>query len=129
MTKQSDGSYLLTTQDQGVDTLIDVERLSFSDGTLALDIAGNAGQAYRIYKAAFARDPDNDGLKYWIGRVDNGTGLIDVAKGFLASTEFQTLYGTNPSNEAFIAKLYNNVLGREGEAGGFAFWQGELDSG
>ena len=94
-----------------------------------VDAGENAGSAYRVYQAAFARTPDNGGLKYWIGQVDAGTSLIDVAKGFIASAEFQSIYGANPSNADFVSKLYQNVLGREGEAGGLAFWVGELDSG
>ena len=112
-----------------------VERVVFVDEneqfvqTHAFDVdAGeNAGSAYRVYQAAFARTPDNGGLKYWIGQVDAGTSLIDVAKGFIASAEFQSIYGANPSNADFVSKLYQNVLGREGEAGGLAFWVGELD--
>lgn len=114
---------------QGTDTFTNVERLQLNDGTLAFDTDGNAGQAYRIYKAAFARDPDNGGLKYWIGQIDNGTGLIDVAKGFLASSEFQSIYGSNPTSDQFVSKLYTNILGREGEDAGLSFWKGELDSG
>ena len=116
---------------EGNDTLIDVERVQFSDGMLALDVdAGeNAGSAYRVYQAAFARTPDNDGLKFWIGQVDVGVSLYDVARGFLASVEFQTIYGTNPSSSDFVARLYANVLGRDGEAAGIAFWTGELTSG
>ncbi|MCV6546798.1 MAG: DUF4214 domain-containing protein [Cohaesibacter sp.] len=130
--KTGDKAYTITDNDanrSGTDSLVNIERLEFNDGILALDIDGNAGQAYRIYKAAFARDPDNDGLKYWISQVDNGTGLIDVAKGFLASDEFKSVYGSDPTSEQFVSKLYSNVLGREGEAGGVAFWKGELDSG
>ena len=33
-----------------------VERLRFSDGNVALDTDGTAGQAYRLYRAAFARE-------------------------------------------------------------------------
>jgi hypothetical protein len=42
---------------EGTDTLTGVERLGFADKAVALDIDGNAGKAYRVYKAAFARDP------------------------------------------------------------------------
>ena len=72
---------------------------------------GNAGVSYRIYQAAFARTPDNDGLKYWIDQVDTGTTLVDVARGFIDSQEFQSVYGTDPSNDDFVAALYRNVSG------------------
>ena len=112
----------------GADTLTNIERLQFSDLTVALDISGTAGQAYRIYQAAFNRTPDNAGLKYWIGMMDGGTNLPSVASGFIASAEFKTLYGANPTNDQFVSKLYNNVLGRAPDEGGFNYWVGLLNN-
>lgn len=113
----------------GMDTLTSVERIRFANETLALDISGNAGQTYRIYQAAFNRTPDNGGLVYWIGRMDTGTSLEQVAAGFVDSTEFKTLYGGNPSNTDFVVKLYNNVLHRAPDADGQKYWVGQLDKG
>ena len=112
----------------GQDSFINVERYKFDDCVIARDINGIAGQAYRIYKAAFNRTPDNDGLKYWIGMMDGGTDLPSVSSGFIASNEFKTLYGANPSNDQFVAKLYNNVLGRAPDTGGFNYWVGLLNN-
>ena len=42
----------------GIDNLIGVQRINFADKELAFDIDGNAGQAYRLYQAAFDRVPD-----------------------------------------------------------------------
>ncbi len=115
----------------GFDTLISVERLKFSDGMLALDVGAGevAGQAYRVYKAAFNRTPDNDGLKYWIGVMDAGATAKQVANGFIASPEFSSLYGTTPSHAVLVTKFYQNVLGRQPEAGGYNYWLGLLDAG
>ena len=116
-------------QTKDMDTLVNVERLKFSDGILALDTSGTAGEAYRIYKAAFDRTPDNGGLSYWIKTMDSGTSLNDVASGFVSSAEFASVYGSNPSNRDYIDKLYENVLGRHGEDAGITYWVGQLDSG
>ena len=128
VTKTSSG---VTVKDNagldGVDMLNNIERLQFSDKIVALDIDGIAGKAYRIYQAAFARTPDNDGLKYWINTMDTGHSLEAVAGGFIASEEFKSLYGNAPSNEMFVTKLYNNVLRRAPEKGGFDYWVGLLD--
>lgn len=113
----------------GTDTLSNVERLQFSDTTVALDISGTAGQAYRIYQAAFNRTPDNSGLKYWIGLMDGGISLPTVSSAFIASSEFKALYGANPTNDLFVAKLYNNVLHRTPDAGGYNYWVGFLNTG
>src|SRR5690606_28826534 len=78
----------LTVTGAGTDILTDIERLVFNDGTLAFDLDGNAGQAFRIYQAAFDRAPDAGGLSYWIDAMDNGSSLADVAAGFTGSAEF-----------------------------------------
>jgi len=114
---------------EGTDTLKNIERIQFSNETLALDINNTAGQAYRVYQAAFNRTPDNGGLKYWIGLMDGGYSLAGVASGFIASAEFQKLYGTNPTNDLFVSKLYDNVLHRTPDAGGYKYWVNLLNTG
>jgi hypothetical protein len=111
------------------DTLANVERLQFADTTLALDISGTAGQAYRLYQAAFNRAPDAEGLGFWIHYMDNGMSLNEVAQRFMPSPEFQALYGSNPSNADFVDKLYHNVLHRAGEDSGVKFWMDYLTTG
>ena len=112
----------------GLDTLKNVERLKFSDVTVALDIDGTGGQCYRIYKAAFARTPDSPGLGYWISVMDGGESLKAAAGGFIGSDEFKSVYGTNPTNEALVTKFYTNVLGRAPDADGAAYWTGVLNN-
>lgn len=115
----------------GIDALTNVERLRFSTGLHLLDIDKGqiGGMAYRIYKAAFNRQPDNGGLKYWVGRMDSDASVIDVAAGFIASGEFVALYGSNSSDGDFITRIYSNVLNRAPDAGGFAYWVGVLSAG
>lgn len=112
----------------GTDQLDGIERLAFADGALALDIDGVAGQAYRLYRAAFDRAPDEGGLGYWIAAFDRGTTLHDVAEWFIASGEFRDIYGAAPGNTAIVTLLYNHILDRAPEQGGFNFWVDVLDS-
>ena len=121
-------SVTVSSAADGTDTLTNVERIQFSDMTVALDISGTAGQAYRVYQAAFNRTPDNSGLKYWIGLMDGGYTLAGVASGFIASTEFKALYGSNPTNELLVSKLYDNVLHRTPDEGGYNYWVGLLNT-
>jgi secreted trypsin-like serine protease/subtilisin family serine protease len=115
----------------GIDALTNVERLRFSTGLHLLDIDKGqiGGMAYRIYKAAFNRQPDNGGLKYWVGRMDSDANVIDVAAGFIASAEFVALYGISSSDGDFITRIYSNVLNRAPDAGGFNYWVGVLSRG
>ena len=114
---------------EGRDTVSNIERLSFSDVNVALDTTANPGEAYRIYKAAFDRAPDLVGLGFWINALDNGHSALEMASGFTNSPEFISLYGANNSNDDYLNLLYNNVLDRDGDLGGHAFWLGHLDAG
>jgi hypothetical protein len=119
--------------DLGTDTLTNIERIVFGfDGVLAIDINGNAGQAYRLYQAAFERAPDQEGLEFWINRLDRGEDdLTGVSRHFLASEEFIDTFGTEDSvsNENFVELLYRHTLGREYEQAGYDYWIGRLASG
>jgi hypothetical protein len=110
----------------GKDSLFQVERVRFDDRTLALDIHSSAGQAYRIYKAAFNRTPDTGGLGYWIAQMDRGMDVISVAARFIDSPEFRSLYGQNPTNAEFLTKVYSNVLARSPDAAGLDWWVNEM---
>lgn len=111
------------------DTLVGVERLLFQERAIALDLDGTGGQAYRLYRAAFDREPDQGGVGFWIHQLDRGLSLQDAAKGFLASAEFQGLYGSAPSDEQLVHQLYVNILHREPEQGGYEFWVDRLGDG
>jgi Ca2+-binding RTX toxin-like protein len=119
------GAGLVVTDNSGAegsDTLTGVERLAFGDGVLALDLNGSAGQAYRLYAAAFDRTPDLAGLGFWIGAMDAGQPLYDVGTEFTKSDEFIKMYGATPTPEEFLTKLYQHILHRAPDAEGFAFW-------
>lgn len=113
----------------GTDNLTAIERLQFADRTLAFDLDGTAGQVYRLYQAALNRTPDMAGLGYWIEGMDNGMTLTLAGSGFINSAEFQSLYGSNPSNAQFVNLLYENVLHRDPDTAGFDYWDGELSRG
>ncbi|MES2188362.1 MAG: DUF4214 domain-containing protein [Pseudomonadota bacterium] len=112
----------------GVDTLVNVERLKFTDKTIAYDTSGNAGEAYRLYQAALGRTPDSGGLGFQTRALDAGQSLHDVAQGFITSPEFAAKYGAL-NNTAFVTQLYANVLHRTPDQGGLAFHVNNLNTG
>ncbi|MFZ3000753.1 MAG: DUF4214 domain-containing protein [Undibacterium umbellatum] len=114
---------------EGTDTVNQLERLQFADMSVALDINSTAGVAYRIYQAAFNRTPDLPGLGYWIGQMDKGSTLNQVAASFVVSAEFKQLYGANISDNAFLTALYSNVLHRTPDQAGFDYWNGQVSKG
>jgi hypothetical protein len=104
-------------------------RLRFTDSSMAFAIDDVPGQAYRLYQAAFGRTPDGAGLGYWIGQMENGATLDAVAAAFVTSAECKALYGIAPSSDDIIAKYYQNVLHRDGEATGVNYWVSVLNQG
>ena len=112
--------------DEGEDSLLNMERLQFSDAFLALDLDGNAGQTYRLYQASFNRTPDFAGLGGWIAAMDAGTTPVQVATSFMASDEFKSLYGASTTDAQFVALLYANALHRAAGAADVGYWVDQL---
>jgi hypothetical protein len=115
----------------GTDILVNSQRLQFSNGTLALDIAPgqDAGEVYRLYQAAFARTPDTAGIKYQINDLEaNQFSLWRIASNFLASPEFASKYGANPTDTQYINALYKNVLNRTPGASEVAWYQDQFNT-
>jgi hypothetical protein len=89
----------------------------------------NGRVASRLYHAAFVRLPDYDGLQYWRTQLDqHRVTAAQVASSFVASPEFQATYGAL-DDTAFVDLVYRNVLGRTPDAGGEAYWVGQLRTG
>jgi len=108
-----------------------IERVMFTDSkdVVALSLDGHLGQAFRLYTAAFDRVPDQAGLGFWLQMAERGMSLQEMARGFIASSEFTDLYGAAPGDSAFVAALYQNVLHREGEPDGVKYWLNSLSNG
>jgi hypothetical protein len=89
--------------------------------------AAPRGPMIRLYQAFFLRAPDNGGYDYWVGQRVAGRSLVSIASQFAASTEFRNRYGSL-TNRQFVDVVYENVLGRLGDAGGRAYWTNQLDT-
>ncbi len=85
------------------------------------------GQIARLYRAYFDRDADSTGFCYWAGQID-GLGVDSVSGEFAQSVEFVDTYGQVGDDE-FVALVYRNVLGRDPDDAGRAFWSRELSRG
>jgi hypothetical protein len=82
----------------------------------------------RLYRAYFLRNPDHNGLTYWLNRRGEGRSLVSISSSFAVSSEFTNRYGTL-TNRAFVDRVYRNVLGRAGDAAGLTYWTSRLDGG
>ncbi len=134
---QNDGTIVVTRTalGEGTDTLTNVERIDLDDGSLLYDVGTpNLGFGYRIYQASFDRTPDEGGVLFWIGVLDDldnqGWSQYEkeqfLASQFIQSDEFKALFGANPTNEQYIDAMYQNVLDRLPDQGGYDFWVGGM---
>lgn len=88
---------------------------------------GYAGATIRLYRSAFARGADTDGLRYWLSERGRRS-FASVAAAFVASPEYAARYGAT-SDDEFVRRLYLNTLGRQPDPGGLAYWVGRLRAG
>ncbi|MEM7325400.1 MAG: DUF4214 domain-containing protein [Actinomycetota bacterium] len=86
------------------------------------------GQVERLYQSVFDRPPDRGGFDYWVSLRVEGLTLRAVADGFLNSEEYRSRFGAG-SDPDFVDRAYRNVLGRDGDDDGVAYWLGELSAG
>ena len=121
----------------GTDTVANAEILQFSDRTIDLSAFSSLTQLTsarfkelaEMYVAYFNRAPDAEGLFYWADKFAEGRTLEEIAERFFDQVETRALYPNPSDTTAFINAVYNNVLGRDPDADGFAFWKDKLDTG
>ncbi len=92
-----------------------------------VDVESRAADIDRLYVAYFDRMPDLDGYVYWHNQLSNGWGLQDVSRFFAESPEYLATYGDATLDE-FLDIIYAEVLGREPDAGGEAYWKDRLEN-
>ena len=94
-------------------------------GDGAASTTSPAAQITRLYDTVFDRAPDDAGLRFWTVALRAGTGLDDMAELLVASPEFRGRYG-DLDDGGFVGLLYRNVLDREADDDGLAFWTANL---
>lgn len=115
--------------DQGVDTLLRVERLHFADVGLAFDVDGSAGSTARLIVAAFGASFIEPGLSgVGIRIFDGGLTMEQVAQAALDSALFAQLVGGR-DNETVVRTLYENVVGQPPPAAELLSFVGLLEAG
>lgn len=121
----STGYVAATTNNAARYELTSIERLSFSDAKLALDLDGHAGQVAKligaVFGAASVKLPDYVGIGLQL--ADGGTNYEG-----LAQVAIDARLGPGASNTAIVTLLYTNVVGTAPSAAELAYYVGLLDS-
>ncbi|MHB1123079.1 MAG: hypothetical protein ACYC0T_10215 [Ramlibacter sp.] len=110
----------------GVDTLVNVERLSFEDVSVALDLEGNAGTVARILGAVFGRHAVASTELAGIGLRLADTGTSAEA---LVQLALDHRLGPWHTADDVVNLLYTNVVGIPPPQQQVAVYRGWLDSG
>jgi len=107
---------------------LDVALLRDSGVPVLTDQELGEHQVARLYIAAFGRTADGAGLIAQYAALRNGATLAQLGDNFVASAEFTNRYGAL-NNVDFVNALYQNVLGRAGDAAGVALFNSALTRG
>jgi hypothetical protein len=123
-----DGIVVNDTISQESMVLKNIEGLEFADRSLKYDANPDQAtkQVFRLYEAVFNRQPDLDGLGFWVGKSDDME-LSEMASRFIDSSEFRDIYGVSPTNSEFLTQVYMNVLDRDPDGTGFQWWLNEMN--
>lgn len=97
-----------------------------------------------LYAVMMDRVPDQSGLNYWTGLMDNGYSRAGVFREFVGSEEFGLICnsygitpgsydvtgaGRNPGLSAFMSRLYTKAMGRPYDVSGLDYWCEEIYQG
>ncbi len=112
------------------DQLYSIERIEFTDISIAFDLSGNAGSVAKLIGALFGpgRLGDEAFVGRWLARMDAGTSYADTVAAALASSDFVALAGSR-SNAAFVNLVYKNVVGVAPDQASRDHFVGWLDRG
>jgi Ca2+-binding RTX toxin-like protein len=105
------------TGSDDTDYLSNIERIQFSNGKVALDLGGNAGQAARLIGAllgpSFIKDKALAGVV--LGLIDQDYSIESIANLGLSTSFYLALAGST-KHEDFVNHVFRNVVGRPPEA-------------
>lgn len=86
-------------------------------------------EVQRVYIAYYGRPADSGGLDYWAGQLNSVAGNMNaIIDSFANSDEANSLYGSS-TYEQRITNIYQQVLGRQPESDGAAWWLNQLQTG
>ena len=96
-------------------------------GDKAGQLANITAFVKRMYWTTLSRDPDEDGLNYWVNNLYEGnlTGA-QTAKHFILSKEFKD---KNLTYNEFLDVMYASFFNRYGDEGGYDFWLEQMYNG
>jgi hypothetical protein len=129
LSREGTDTWVTASQDGGAfDGLRGIEEIRFADATLHFSVDATVAQVTRLYLAVPGRAPDQFDIENWSVALDSGLDLRSATGGFIGPPEFNMRFGAL-HNAGFVERLYLNVLGKNSEPNGLAYWLNELAQG
>lgn len=75
----------------------------------------NAQAVIFTYETTLDRLPENAGLSFWLGLLQNGTNLAQMLNAFTQTPEYQSAHDGQSATD-LVTSLYTNALGRDPSA-------------
>jgi hypothetical protein len=96
---------ITVTTSLGTDTLVNIERVQFSDALFALDTnpGGHVWEAAALFHAGFGVLPGMEDLSHWTAQADQSTSMGDLAQKMIDS------YAPGVSSSDLVAYLYQQL--------------------
>lgn len=118
--------FVVSSQDDGTDSLSHVERLEFSDVNVAFDLDGNAGRVARILGAVYGKESISNAAYAGVGLT-----LLDSGMSYqeLVQLALNVKLGSGFSNSAEINLFYLNLKDSLPSSADLNFWLGAMSSG
>lgn len=98
-------------QNEGIDHLINIERLGFSDINIALDLNSNAGTTAKILGAVFGKDSVQN--KQYVGI---GLDLLDKGMDYSTLAGLAVNAAGLKTNDQIVSTLWKNIVGTTASA-------------
>ncbi|MGZ4969810.1 MAG: M12 family metallo-peptidase [Methylobacter sp.] len=119
-------NFQVDNSSEGLDTLTSVERLKFSDMSVALDIDGHAGSTARILGLVFGKEAVSNKTYAGIGLnyLDGGMSYQD-----LLQLALNAKLGDGYSNSSEVNLIYQNLVSSLPATADLNYWTGTISSG
>ena len=119
-------TWAITLSNGDKDTLVNVERLSFNDTRLALDLDGSAGSTAKLLGAFLGSDGVAN--KNFVGI---GLQYLDAGGTYEALIELaiSTVFGETPNSRSVVATFYKNLTGQQAPEDIISTYASLLDNG
>jgi hypothetical protein len=89
-----------------------------------------------LYNDLLDREPDPEGLAYWKQRYEAGASPDQIAQELINAVQGNDVNEISPEERdrysdstLYIKNLYNDILERDPDAGGLAFWKQQYEAG